>query len=136
MDNNIDLASQAVVYTGAGSLVLSLIIWFIRKAFKDINSTLTDNSQQGASRAQVELLREEIGRLETLVQRQSDKLDKLNSEIVKLRLAFIDEQSALLRILAEFNAHGDSSMKARISAEIEAANRRRLAVLGVEAQND
>ena len=130
--DNIDMAGQAVVFAGSGTAVLTLILWFIRKAFKDVNGALTDNAMQGASRAQVELLREEIQRLETLVKGQSDKIDKTNSEIIKLRLAFIDEQSALLRILSEFNNHGDASMKARISAEIEAANRRRLAVLGVE----
>ena len=130
--DNIDMAGQAVVFAGSGTAVLTLILWFIRKAFRDVNGAMTDHAMQGASRAQVELLREEIQRLETLVQGQSGKIDKTMSEVVKLRLAFIDEQSALLRILGEFNNHGDAAMKARISAEIEAANRRRLAVLGVE----
>ena len=129
--DNIDMMGQAVLFTSGGTMIATLLIWFIRKAFKDVNGTLTDNAMQGASRAQVELLREEIQRLELLVKGQSDKIDKTNSEIIKLRLAFIDEQSALLRILGEFNNHGDAAMKARISAEIEAANRRRLAVLGV-----
>lgn len=130
---NIDVAGQAVLFTGAGTMVLTLVLWFIKKAIRDGNTAMTDHVVQGASRAQVESLREEIQRLELLVKGQSDKIDKTNSEILKLRLAFIDEQSALLRILAEFNNHGDDAMKARISAEIEAANRRRLAVLGVEA---
>lgn len=129
--DNADLATNAVMFTGAGTVVFTLVLWFIKKAVKDLNSTATDHVVQGATRLQVESLREEIGRLETLVRGQSSKLDVLNSEIIKLRLAFIDEQSALLRILGEFNAHGDVEMKARISAEIEAANRRRLAVLGI-----
>ena len=130
--DNLDMAGQAIIFTGAGTLILSLILWFIKKAIKDGNSAMTDHVVQGASRAQVESLREEIKRLEELVTTQSNKIDKTNSEILKLRLAFIDEQSALLRILAEFNNHGDEQMRARISAEIEAANRRRLTVLGVE----
>ena len=131
--DNIDVAQNAVLFTGAGTLVLTLVVWFTKKVVKDFNATATDHVVQSATRVQVESLREEIGRLEVLVRGQSDKLDKLNSEIVKLRLAFIDEQSALLRILGDFNANGDAAMKARISAEIEAANRRRLTVLGVEA---
>lgn len=130
MDNSV--AQNAVMYTGAGTLVLTMVLWFMKKAVRDVNSTATDHVVQGASRAQVESLREEIGRLEVLVRNQSAQIDQLNAELMKLRLAFIDEQSALLRILAEFSASSDTNVRTRIAQEIEAANRRRLAVVNLD----
>jgi len=118
-------AELALVWAGTGAMVTGLVGWVIKRIFSDLNSAVTDHAVQGATRVQVESLREEILRLEEMVIAQSGKLDQLNNEIMKLRLAFIDEQSALLRVLGEFNVHGDDAMRSRISIELEAANRRR-----------
>ena len=131
--SNADVLGGAVTIAGSGALVLTLVLWFVRRVIRDVSTTATENASQQATRAQVTLLREEIQRLEVLVRDQSTKVDTLNNEIVKLRLAFVDEQAALLRVLGEFSSRGDDEVKARIAQELEDASKRRAAVMSVDA---
>lgn len=120
-----DPSATAVTYVGGTALVGTLVVWFIKKALGDLNAAATDHANNSAGRAQVDSLREELQRLESLVKWQSTRVEKLNNEIMKLRLAFIDEQSALLRLLAEFSASNDPATRKRIAIEVEAARKRR-----------
>jgi hypothetical protein len=116
-------------YTVGGTGLISIVVLAIRHAVIRISKDATILSTDSSQREQLGHLREEIARLEVLVRTQSDSIALMNQQLMRLRFAFIDEQAALLRILNEMNSIDDPMVKARISAEIEAANQRRLAVM-------
>ncbi|MBK8467666.1 MAG: hypothetical protein IPL32_17770 [Chloracidobacterium sp.] len=116
-------------YAIGGTGIVSVVILAIRHLVLRISRDATTVVQDSTQREQIGSLREEIGRLEVLVRAQSHDIALMTQQLMKLRFAFIDEQAALLRILNEMNTIDDPLVKARISAEIEAANHRRMAVM-------
>lgn len=116
-------------YAIGGTGIVSIVVLAIRHLILRISRDATTVVQDSTQREQIGSLREEIGRLEVLVRAQSHDIALMTQQLMKLRFAFIDEQAALLRILNEMNTIDDPLVKARISAEIEAANHRRMAVM-------
>lgn len=121
----VEAGAWTVGGTGMATLVFFAIRHMILKVSRDATTVVQDSTQ----REQIGSLREEISRLEVLVRAQSHDIALMTQQLMKLRFAFIDEQAALLRILNEMNTIDDPMVKARISAEIEAANHRRMAVM-------
>lgn len=121
----VEAGAWTVGGTGMATLVFFAIRHMVLKVSRDATTVVSDSTQ----REQIGSLREEIARLEFLVRAQSADIAQMTQQLMKLRFAFIDEQAALLRILNEMNTIDDPLVKARISAEIEAANHRRMAVM-------
>jgi hypothetical protein len=124
----------AGIYTVGGTGLASLVFFALRHVILKISKDATTVMSDASYRAQMSDMREEIKRLEDIIKEQGKSSAQTNNQIFKLRMAFVDEQAALLRILSEMNKSDDPTISARISAEIQAANHRRLAVL--DAMNE
>lgn len=127
------MAVEADIYTAGawtvgGTSFVTLVFLSIRHMIMRVSKDATTVVADATYREQLGGLRDEIHRLEEVIQKQSEVIAQMNSQIMALRFAFVDEQAALLRILNEMN-NDDPAVKARISAEIEAANQRRVAVM-------